>query len=68
MLWVISHVSDLLELFGAIVVICSFIVKITPTQKDDTVWAKVLKYLDYFSIFLSKADEALIAKAQKKAK
>lgn len=40
--------------FGTIVASASVIVKATPTQKDDTVLAKIVTVLDYLSIFNAK--------------
>lgn len=40
--------------FGTIVASASIIVKATPTQKDDTVLAKIVTVLDYLSIFNAK--------------
>lgn len=66
--WVLEHWVDLLAIYGAVVAICSTIVKITPTQKDDNVWAKILKILDKFSVCFTKEDVAKLAAATKKSK
>lgn len=66
--WVLNHWVDLLAIYGAVVAICSTIVKITPTQKDDNVWAKILKILDKFSVCFTKEDIAKLAAATKKSK
>lgn len=57
-----EHFKDLLAIFGALVSFCSLVVKLTPTQKDDNFVAKMVKFLDWLSIFNTKADEAKLAK------
>ena len=66
--WIIANWKDILAFYGALVVICSTIVKLTPTQKDDNVWAKILKFLDLFSTVFTKEDAAKLAAATKKSK
>ena len=66
--WILNHWVDLLAIYGAVVAICSTIVKITPTQKDNDVWAKILKILDKFSVCFTKEDIEKIAAATKKSK
>ena len=66
--WILAHWVDLLAIYGAIVAICSTIVKLTPSVKDDEIWAKILKILDKFSTVFTKEDAEKLAKAVKKAK
>jgi hypothetical protein len=66
--WILEHWVDLLAIYGAVVAICSTIVKITPTTKDDNVWAKILKILDKFSVCFTKEDIEKLANATKKSK
>lgn len=63
--WLISHGQELLAIYGAIVLVCSTIVKLTPSTKDDDVWAKIVKVLDLFSVVFTKADAEKLAKANK---
>lgn len=49
-----------LEIFGAAVALASLIVKLTPTTKDDAILAKVVKVLDWLSIFNTKVNQAKI--------
>lgn len=51
-----------LEIFGAAVALASLIVKLTPTTKDDAVLAKIVKVLDWLSIFNTKVNQAKIDK------
>lgn len=41
---------DYLNLAAQIIAVCSIIVKITPTQKDDNILAKVVKVLEVISL------------------
>lgn len=66
--WILEHWADLLAIYGAIVAICSTIIKCTPTQKDDNVWAKIIKILDRFSVCFTKEDAEKLAKAAKSIK
>lgn len=43
-----------LAIIGGVVTIASAIVKITPSQNDDAILAKVLAFLDYFSVVSKK--------------
>ena len=54
--------------FGTIVAAASVIVKATPTQKDDAVLAKVVKVLDWLSVFNTKENQAKIDAAGEKGK
>ena len=63
--WILTHWVDLLAIYGAVVAICSTIVKLTPSTKDDAVWAKILKILDLFSVVFTKEDAQKIAQATK---
>lgn len=66
--WILNHWVDLLAIYGAVVAICSTIIKLTPSKKDDDVWAKILKILDLFSTVLTKDDAEKLANATKKLK
>lgn len=66
--WILEHWVDLLAIYGAVVAICSTIVKLTPSQKDDNIWAKIIKTLDHFSTVFTKEDAEKIAKATKNIK
>ncbi len=49
--FVAAHYADILAAVGAVVTAASVIVKLTPSQADDAVLAKVIKVLDYVSVF-----------------
>lgn len=48
--WLFEHWDDVLAIIGGIVTVVSIIVKLTATDKDDTVWAKILKVLSALSL------------------
>ena len=66
--WLIANWKDISAAFGLLVAFCSAVVKLTPTLKDDTIWAKILKFFDLFSVFFTKKDADIIEKAEKKSK
>lgn len=49
--WIVAHWKDVLAVIGGVVTVCSLIVKLTPTQKDDTVLAKIIKVLAALGLF-----------------
>ncbi len=49
--WIMEHWKDILAVIGAVVTAASIIVKLTPTQKDDNVLAKVIKILAALSLY-----------------
>ena len=48
--WLFEHWDDVLAIIGGIVTVVSIIVKLTATEKDDTMWAKILKVLAALSL------------------
>ena len=49
--WIQAHWKDILAIIGGVVTVASLIVKLTPTQKDDTVLAKIIKILAALGLF-----------------
>lgn len=47
--WIVNHWADILAIYGGVVALATVIVKLTPTTKDDTALAWVIKVVDYFS-------------------
>lgn len=64
--WVTNHWKDVLAIIGAAVTTATFVVKLTPTQKDDAVLAKVIKVLAALS--LCNPDGSFIGKKEEEAK
>lgn len=62
MTWIMEHWVDILAAWGGLVAFCSAAVKLTPNTKDDAIWAKLLKFFDLFSVFLTKKDEKKLSK------
>jgi len=62
MSWITEHWKDILAVIGAVVTAASLIVKLTPTQKDDNVLAKIIKILAIIGIF--NPDGSSIGKAE----
>lgn len=45
-----EHWDEIMQIFGSVVLIVTILVKFTETDKDDTVWAKILKVLSALSL------------------
>ena len=48
--YVMLHRTELLLLIPSVIGVCSIIVKLTPTLKDDAILAKVVKVLEACSL------------------
>lgn len=59
--WCAEHWNDVLAVIGGLIFVATVIVKLTPTQKDDAVLAKIIKVLSALS--LCNADGSFIGKA-----
>lgn len=55
--WIMEHWDDILAIYGGVVAICTIIVKLTPSTKDDEILGKIILFLDTFSTAFRKADE-----------
>ena len=64
-LWLKANWDSVFAIYGGVVAICTTLVKITPSVKDDAILAKVLKVLDFFSTAFLKSDAEKLAKAEK---
>ena len=64
MQWITTHWDDILAIIGGVVVIVSTVVKLTATEKDDTVWTKILAVLAALS--LVNPDGSVIGKKEVK--
>lgn len=60
--FIAEHLDEILQIFGAAVALITLIVKFTSTDKDDTVWAKILKVLAALS--LVNPDGSIIGKKE----
>lgn len=52
--FVTAHGADLLAIWGALVALASLVVKLTPSTKDDEILGKIIKAVEYLSIFNKK--------------
>lgn len=64
--WLVEHWETIFAIWGMLVAFCTAIVKLTPTQKDDNILAKIVKWADVFSVVFTKKDAETIANALKK--
>ena len=60
--WIQTNWNDILSIIGGIILIVTAVVKLTSTDKDDTIWAQVLKVLAALS--LCNPDGSLIGKGK----
>ena len=47
--WISAHWDTVLAIYGAVVACATIIVKVTPTQADDAILAKVISVISFFS-------------------
>lgn len=70
--FITEHYDEVLQIIGAAVALATLIVKLTPTQKDDNVLAKIIKILSVFSLvnpdgsFIGKGKEQPAKKEEEK--
>lgn len=64
--WITTHWQEILAWIGGVVTAASIIVKLTPTQKDDNILAKIIKILAALSLF--NPDGSIIGKKEKEDK
>lgn len=62
--WIKTNWTDILAVIGAVVTLATAVVKLTPTQKDDNILAKVIKVLSALS--LCNADGSFVGKKEEK--
>lgn len=54
--WILANWDNILSVYGGVVALCTTIVKVTPSKKDDTIWGNIVKVLDFFSTAFTKSD------------
>jgi hypothetical protein len=47
--WISAHWSDVLAVYGAAVGLATVVVKLTPTQEDDAILAKIVGAVEWLS-------------------
>ena len=68
MTWLLDNFETIFAIWGMLVAFCTAIVKITPTEKENRVLEKIVKWADVFSVVFTKEDAAKLAAATKKSK
>ncbi len=48
--FITQHYDEFLQLLGAVVALATLVVKLTPTQKDDSMLAKIIHVLSALSL------------------
>lgn len=61
--WLNEHWKDILAIISGIIGVATAVVKLTPTQKDDTVLARIVKVLEALS--LCNADGSFVGATKK---
>lgn len=54
--------TEILAIYGGIVAVCTAIVKITPSTKDDAILDKIIKFIDVFSTAFTADDKKKLEK------
>ena len=62
MTWILANWDNVLAVYGGIVAVCTTIVKMTPSVKDDAILGKILKVIDFFSTAFLKSDAEKLKK------
>ena len=62
MTWILANWENVLAIYGGVVAVCTTIVKMTPSVKDDAILGKVMKVLDFFSTAFLKSDAEKLKK------
>jgi hypothetical protein len=65
--FIAKYGDQIMEIFGAVVALITLIVKFTSTDKDNTVWAKILKVLAALSL-VNPDGSSIGKKVEEKAK
>lgn len=68
MTWFVENYETIFAIWGMITALCTAIVAITPTDKDNKILSKIVKWADLFSVVFTKEDAQKIADALKKEK
>lgn len=63
--WIRDNWESVLAIYGAVIALCTTIVKITPSTKDDTIWGNIVKILDFFSTAFTDSDKKKIDSKKK---
>ena len=62
--WIVENWPYILSGICGVIFVASVIIKLTPSQKDDTVLGKIIAFIDHFSIVKTARDKQLIEYAE----
>ena len=68
MTWLLNNWDLIFQIWGMITALGTAIVAITPTDKDNKLLEKIVKWANVFSVVFTKEDAQTIANATKKKK
>ena len=60
--WLLANWDSVFAVYGGVVALCTSIVKLTPSTKDDTAWGNIVKVLDFFSTAFTDSDKVKLEK------
>ena len=66
--WVIAHLKDFASVGCVVILVCSLIVKLTPSVKDNEILSKIIGLLDKFSITQTADNQKYIDDAKRNLK
>lgn len=56
------YAEPIAGVYGCLVALATIIIKATPSKKDDTIWGKIVKVLDFFSTAFTDSDKEKLNK------
>ena len=65
-MWLKLNWNYILEIIGGVVSVCSILIKIIPSEKDDTIFYSIVNFISKFSIFNTKIDQKILDEAKKR--
>ena len=66
--WIITHIGDICTVICSVILLCSLIVKLTPSTKDNEFLGKIISFLDRFSIAQTADNRKYIEDAKRNIK
>ena len=66
--WVRDNIGNICTIICGVILVCSVIVKITPSTKDNEILSRIINFLDKFSIAKTADDKKAIENAKENLK
>lgn len=66
--WVAAHLKDFASVGCVVILVCSLIVKLTPSVKDNEFLSKIISFMDKFSIAQTADNKKYIDDAKRNLK